>query len=58
MAGGVFGVVGNIVAGTASSAEIIIGGQALNGIGSSLFVSDKLSPYVFACSILSQNLSC
>ncbi|KAF5009461.1 hypothetical protein FDECE_4315, partial [Fusarium decemcellulare] len=37
-AGGIVGVVGNVVAGTAKSTEVIIAGQAINGIGSSLFL--------------------
>ncbi|KAI0123720.1 major facilitator superfamily domain-containing protein [Xylariales sp. AK1849] len=38
VSGGLIGVVGNVVAGTAKSTEVIIGGQAINGIGSSLFL--------------------
>ncbi|KAF4334226.1 major facilitator superfamily transporter [Fusarium beomiforme] len=37
-AGGIAGVVGNIVAGTAKSTEIIIAGQTIAGLGSSLFL--------------------
>ncbi|CAH0033226.1 unnamed protein product [Clonostachys rhizophaga] len=36
--GGVAGVIGNVVAGTASSTEVIIVGQAINGLGSSLYL--------------------
>lgn len=38
VAGGAFGIVGNVVAGSATSLGVIIGGQVLNGIGSSLFL--------------------
>ncbi|CZR69618.1 related to potential drug facilitator PEP5 [Phialocephala subalpina] len=38
VAGGLFGIVGNVVAGTAKNIETVIGGQALNGIGSSLLL--------------------
>ncbi|CAK7237200.1 hypothetical protein SEUCBS140593_009878 [Sporothrix eucalyptigena] len=38
VAGGVAGVVGNAIAGTANKTEVIIAGQALNGLGSSLYL--------------------
>ncbi|KAJ0426771.1 major facilitator superfamily domain-containing protein [Aspergillus carlsbadensis] len=38
VAGGVVGILGNIVAATAKRTEAVIGGQALNGIGSSLLL--------------------
>ncbi|KAL3470316.1 major facilitator superfamily domain-containing protein [Aspergillus californicus] len=38
VAGGVVGIMGNIVAATAKKTEAVIGGQALNGIGSSLLL--------------------
>lgn len=38
VAGGLFGIAGNILAGTASNVNSIIGGQALNGIAASLLV--------------------
>lgn len=43
VAGGIFGIVGNIVAGTASSVKVIIAGQALTGVGASLFVCQPAS---------------
>lgn len=44
LSGGVAGVIGNVVAGSAKSTEIIIAGQALNGLGSSLYVSCVVIP--------------
>ncbi|KAL6355291.1 hypothetical protein LRP88_10877 [Fusarium phalaenopsidis] len=38
LSGGVAGVIGNVVAGSAKSTEVIIAGQALNGLCSSLYV--------------------
>ncbi|RTE76899.1 hypothetical protein BHE90_008629 [Fusarium euwallaceae] len=38
LSGGVAGVIGNVVAGSAKSTEVIIAGQALNGLGSSLYL--------------------
>ncbi|RSL72456.1 hypothetical protein CEP53_001108 [Fusarium sp. AF-6] len=38
LSGGVAGVIGNVVAGSARSTEVIIAGQALNGLGSSLYL--------------------
>ncbi|KAJ4174123.1 hypothetical protein NW754_004538 [Fusarium falciforme] len=38
LSGGVADVIGNVVAGFAKSTEVIIAGQALNGLGSSLYV--------------------
>jgi hypothetical protein len=36
--GGVFSIAGNIMAGRASDVKLVISGQAMTGIGSSLFV--------------------
>ncbi|KAI8938277.1 hypothetical protein NX059_005935 [Plenodomus lindquistii] len=44
LSGGVAGIIGNIVAGTAKSTEVIIAGQALNGLGSSLYVRHNILP--------------
>ncbi|TVY85828.1 Efflux pump, partial [Lachnellula willkommii] len=59
VAGGLCGIVGNVVAATAQNIETVIGGQALNGVGSSLFllvvpasmeiVTAKTRPYAQAC---------
>jgi MFS family permease len=57
VAGGLVGIAGNIVAGTASNIETVIGGQAMNGIASSLLVGPSRLISLNGC-LAHNNYSC